>query len=269
MLSLEGCVALITGGGGVLGGTIGKGLGLAGAQVAFTDLFEDKAQAQAEAVAGLGVETCGVAMDAFNPDSIRAGLERIEAQLGPVDILINAAGGNVKDATVVPENPFFKLPKEAIDKVVGLNLYAGAIGPCQIVGGRMAERKLHGSIINVSSMNAFRPLTRVMGYSAAKAAVSNFTQWLAVHFTLELKLDIRVNAIAPGFFVTEQNRALLLDGDQLTERGQQIISHTPMGRFGEPDDLIGACVWLASGASAFVNGVVLPIDGGFSAYSGV
>lgn len=165
---------------------------------------------------------------------------------------------------------FFDLPLSALEKVIALNLFGGAILPAQVFGKIMKDQKEGGSIINISSMNAFRPLTRIPGYSAAKAAVSNFTQWLAVHFALEYNKKLRVNAIAPGFFLTQQNKYLLLDENgNLTERGKAIINHIPMGDFGNPDDLIGVVIWLASDASKYVTGTVIPIDGGFNAYSGV
>jgi len=183
--------------------------------------------------------------------------------------LINAAGGNRPDATTSPDRSFFDLPEEALRFVFDLNLM-GTILPSQILGQLMAQRG-EGVILNVSSMNAFRPLTRIAAYSAAKAGVSNFTQWLAVHMAQEYSPRIRVNAIAPGFFLTEQNRFLLTDQQTgaLTPRGETIITHTPMQRFGTPEDLLGAVLWLLSSASAFVSGVVIPIDGGFSAFSGV
>ncbi len=195
-------------------------------------------------------------------DDIRAAFENI-------DILINAAGGNHPDATTSADVPFFDLPAEALRFVFDLNIVA-TILPSQVFGRIMAE-KGEGVILNVSSISAFTPLTRIAGYSAAKAGVSNFTQWLAVHMAQEYSSNIRVNAIAPGFFLTKQNRFLLTDAvsNQLTERGQQIIDHTPMARFGKPEDLLGAVLWLLSPASAFVTGVVLPIDGGFAAFSGV
>jgi NAD(P)-dependent dehydrogenase (short-subunit alcohol dehydrogenase family) len=188
---------------------------------------------------------------------------------GGVDALINGAGGNKPEATTSPERTFFDLPEAALRFVFDLNLM-GTIIPSQIFGKRLAE-KGEGVILNISSMNALRPLTRVAGYSAAKAGVSNFTQWLAVHMAQEYSPRIRVNAIAPGFFLTEQNRYLLTDAKtgELTARGQSIINHTPMRRFGQPEDLFGAVLWLLSPASAFVTGLVVPIDGGFQAFSGV
>jgi len=190
-------------------------------------------------------------------------------QFGRVDILINGAGGNRKRATTSPDLAFFDLPADAIQWVFSLN-FIGTLLPSQVFGRLMAEQE-HGVILNVSSMNAFRPLTRIPAYSAAKAAVSNFTQWLAVHMAQEYSPRIRVNAIAPGFFLTEQNRFLLTDEQtgELTLRGKTIIAHTPMGHFGDPEDLIGTVLWLLSPGAKFVTGIVVPVDGGFSAFSGV
>jgi NAD(P)-dependent dehydrogenase (short-subunit alcohol dehydrogenase family) len=190
-------------------------------------------------------------------------------ELGHVDILINGAGGNKPQATTSQDLKFFDLPADAFRWVFDLNML-GTILPTQVFAKMMAVQG-SGIILNISSMNAFRPLTRIPAYSAAKAGVSNFTQWLAVHMAQEYSPAIRVNAIAPGFFLTEQNRFLLTDKEtgELTARGQTIIQHTPMGRFGTPDDLVGTVLWLVSPASAFVTGIVVPIDGGFSAFSGV
>jgi NAD(P)-dependent dehydrogenase (short-subunit alcohol dehydrogenase family) len=195
--------------------------------------------------------------------------KRIQTELGRVDILVNAAGGNHPLATTSADVSFFDLPVDALRGVSDLNLL-GTILSCQVFGRDMAERG-EGVILNISSMNAFRPLTRIPAYSAAKAAVTNFTQWLAVHMAQNYSPRIRVNAIAPGFFLTEQNRFLLTDQDsgELTARGKAILDHTPMHRFGTPEDLLGAALWLISPASAFVTGIVMPIDGGFSAFSGV
>jgi len=201
--------------------------------------------------------------------SLRQATEAIVSRFGAIDCLVNAAGGNKPQATTSPDLSFFDLPIDALRWVFDLNIL-GTILPCQVMGKVMAE-KGQGTILNISSMNAFRPLTRIPAYSAAKAGVSNFTQWLAVHMAQRYSPHIRVNAIAPGFFVTVQNRFLLYDEQtrELTPRGQSIIAHTPMARFGEPEDLFGAVLWLLSPASAFVTGVIVPIDGGFSAYSGV
>jgi NAD(P)-dependent dehydrogenase (short-subunit alcohol dehydrogenase family) len=201
-------------------------------------------------------------------DLLKIAMEMIR-EFGRIDGLVNGAGGNSPQATTRPDQPFFDLPEEALRFVVELNLL-GTLLPTQILGKYMAQQR-QGVILNLSSMSSFRPLTRVVGYSAAKAALNNFTQWLAVHLAQEYSPRLRVNAIAPGFFLTEQNRFLLTDKDtgELTPRGQSIVSHTPMARFGQPDDLLGAALWLLSPASAFVTGIVVPIDGGFSAFSGV
>jgi len=207
--------------------------------------------------------------DVLQIDSLRNAADSILARFGKVDCLINGAGGNRPQATTGPDQKFFDLPADAMRWVFDLNIL-GTILPCQVFGRIMAERG-SGVILNISSMNAFRPLTRIPAYSAAKAGLSNFTQWLAVHMAHECSPRIRVNAIAPGFFLTNQNRFLLQDREtgEWTARGKSIIAHTPMGRFGDPDDLLGAVLWLLSPASAFVTGTIVPIDGGFSAYSGV
>ncbi|MCC6144428.1 MAG: SDR family oxidoreductase [Candidatus Hydrogenedentes bacterium] len=271
IFTLNGKVAVVTGGGGVLGGTLAQGLATAGAQVAIADLLPENASAVAEVIKKNGGAASGYKMDAFDLTSIQACCQAIVADYGRIDILVNAVGGNMKGATTSPEQTFFELPGEAIMKVVDLNLLGGVIKPSQVFVKEMLKNEFGGSIINVSSMNAFRPLTRIPGYSAAKAAVSNFTQWLAVHLAQEYSPNLRVNALAPGFFLTEQNRFLLTDAEtgEPTDRGKTIMAHTPMARYGAPEDLIGAAVWLASDASRFVTGIVVPIDGGFSAFSGV
>lgn len=260
---------VITGGAGVLGGEIACALLGVGANVAIIDRDTKRAE---QLIEHLGCpEGCAITVygDVLKKDTLEKALEVITNEFGQIHALINAAGGNHPSATTKPELPFFDLPLDALRHVGDLNLL-GTILPCQVFGRGMAERG-EGVILNVSSMNAFRPLTRVPAYSAAKAAISNFTQWLAVHMAQEYSPLIRVNAIAPGFFLTEQNRFLLTDEEtgNLTERGQAIITHTPMNRFGTPEDLLGAAMWLLSPASAFVTGIVVPIDGGFSAFSGV
>jgi len=201
--------------------------------------------------------------------SLEQANDTIRQEFGRLDMLVNGAGGNKPTASTSKDLSFFDLPNDALKFVFDLNII-GTILPSQVFGKTLAAQK-EGVILNVSSMNAFRPLTRVLAYSAAKAGVSNFTQWLAVHMAQEYSPNIRVNAIAPGFFLTEQNRYLLTEPNTgaLTERGQAIIAHTPMARFGTPDDLLGAVLWLLSPASAFVSGAVIPIDGAFSAFSGV
>jgi len=260
---------VVTGGGGILGGEIACSLVASGAKVAILDKnpsLADRFRDRLQEGPGSAIVVGGDVLDA---EALAESEESIRTELGPVDTLINAAGGNHPRATTGDDLPFFDLPADALRFVGELNLL-GTILPCQVFGRLMAERQ-RGVILNISSMNALRPLTRIPAYSAAKAAVSNFTQWLAVHMAKEYSPDIRVNALAPGFFLTEQNRFLLTDEEtgDLTERGRTIIEHTPMARFGTPDDLLGATHWLLSPASSFVTGIVVPVDGGFSAFSGV
>ena len=259
-------VVVITGGAGVLCGQMGRALAAAGAKVVVLDLQEDAAKKTAQQC-GHGALACKC--DVLDRSSIQAASDFILAKHGRIDVLINGAGGNKKQATASPDVSFFDIPADALQWVFNLNIM-GTILPSQILGRQMAQQK-EGIILNISSMNAFRPLTRIAAYSAAKAAVSNFTQWLAVHMCQNYSTRIRVNAIAPGFFLTDQNRFLLTEEKtgQLTARGKTIMDHTPMGRFGDPDDLIGATLWLLSDASRFVTGIVVPVDGGFSAFSGV
>jgi len=271
MFSLKGKNAVILGGAGILGTTMSKGLAKAGANVAVCDLSEERAKSLSSEINVHGVLSKGYRLNAMDKDNLKSVHDEIMRDFGRVDILINAVGGNMKEATTSDNLSFFDLPEEALEKVVNLNLFGGAILPSQVFGRTMASNPGGGVIINISSMNAIRPLTRIPGYSAAKAAVSNFTQWLAVDLARTYGDKIRVNAIAPGFFLTEQNRFLLTSPEtgELTVRGHSIISHTPMGRFGEPEDLVGTLIWLCSDASKFVTGIVVPVDGGFSAYSGV
>jgi NAD(P)-dependent dehydrogenase (short-subunit alcohol dehydrogenase family) len=258
-------VAVVTGGAGVLCDSMCRALAHAGAHIAVLDLRVNSAGALA---AELGNGAIGVGCNVLDRISIETAAQKVMDTFGRVDILINGAGGNKPQATTNPEQRFFDLPADALRWVFELNLM-GTILPSQVFGKIMAEQK-NGVILNISSMNAFRPLTRIPAYSAAKAGVSNFTQWLAVHMAQEYGPNIRVNAIAPGFFVSEQNRSLLMNEDgSLTPRGQSIITHTPMARFGNPEDLLGTVLWLVSPASEFVTGIVVPVDGGFSAFSGV
>ena len=263
------CTALVTGGAGVLGSELACALVGCNANVVILDRDQELAQRVLErfpkTVKGRAARVFGNVLDL---ESLQQANETIKAEFGAVNILINAAGGNHPSATTKPDLSFFDLPLDAIRHVGDLNLL-GTILPCQVFGRGMAERG-EGVILNFSSMNAFRPLTRIPAYSAAKAAINNFTQWLAVHMAQNYSPRIRVNAIAPGFFVGEQNRRLLLNEDgSLTPRGESILAHTPMNRFGTPEDLLGPTLWLLSPAAAFVTGVVVPIDGGFSAYTGV
>jgi NAD(P)-dependent dehydrogenase (short-subunit alcohol dehydrogenase family) len=269
LFELSGKVAVVTGGGGVLVGAMSRALGRVGVKVAVLDLILEAAQKVVDEVVAAGGEAVAVKCDVLDKVSLEAACRTVLERFGRVDILINGAGGNKKQATTGSDLSFFDLPSDAVQWVFNLN-FIGTLLPSQVFGRILAKRG-EGVILNISSMNAFRPLTKVPAYSAAKAAVSNFTQWLAVHMSQEYSNKIRVNAIAPGFFLTEQNRFLLTDeaNGELTPRGKTIIDHTPMGRFGNPEDLISTILWLLSPGAAFVHGVVIPVDGGFSAFSGV
>ncbi|HOB99822.1 MAG TPA: SDR family oxidoreductase [Verrucomicrobiota bacterium] len=269
LFNVRGQVAVITGGAGVLCSAMAKGLAAAGAKIAVLDLAREAACKLADEIKAAGGTAIGLPCNVLDRPSVEAAAETVLQAFGRVDVLVNGAGGNKPQATTSPDKRFFDLPADAVQWVFNLN-FVGTLLPSQVFG-RLMARQQSGVIINVSSMNAFRPLTRIPAYSAAKAAVSNLTQWLAVHMAQEYSPAIRVNAIAPGFFLTDQNRFLLTDADTgaLTPRGQQIIGHTPQGRFGTPDDLVGTILWLVSPGAAFVTGIVVPVDGGFSAYSGV
>jgi NAD(P)-dependent dehydrogenase (short-subunit alcohol dehydrogenase family) len=252
-----------------LGGEIACALVGCGAGVAIIDrdpALAERLMHRFETSIGEAIVVYG---DVLKPETLQEAAQKIIETFGHIDSLINGAGGNNPRATTSPTQSFFDLPPDALRFVFDLNLL-GTILPSQVFAKYMVEQG-EGIILNISSMNAFRPLTRIPAYSAAKAGVSNFTQWLAVHLAQEYSPRIRVNAIAPGFFLTEQNRFLLTDQEtgELTPRGKSIIEHTPMGRFGTPEDLLGTVMWLLSPASAFVTGVVVPVDGGFSAFSGV
>ena len=259
----------VTGGAGVLCSALAKGLAACHANVVVLDRDLPLAEKTVAALAGTRGRHKALFIDVLDKAAVEDAARAVVGEYGTIDGLVNGAGGNHAQATTHPERSFFDIPVEALRFVGELNLL-GTVLPSQAFGRVMAERK-RGVILNVSSMNAFRPLTRIPAYSAAKAAVSNFTQWLAVHLAQEYSPEIRVNAIAPGFFLTEQNRFLLTDKETgaLTPRGQTILAHTPMARFGQPDDLVGATLWLLSPAASFVTGIVVPIDGGFSAFSGV
>ncbi len=264
----SGRVVVVTGGAGILGGGIACALAGCNASVVILDREPAGAERLLPRLKTAKGRAMVIECDVLKKASIELASQRIIADWGQVDCLINGAGGNNPGATT-GDRAFFDLPEDALRFVSDLNLL-GTILPSQVFGKLMAQRG-EGVILNISSMNGFRPLTRIPAYSAAKAAVSNFTQWLAVHMAQEYSPRIRVNAIAPGFFLTEQNRYLLIDKStgERTARGEQILAHTPMRRFGEPEDLFGAVLWLLSPVSQFVTGIVLPIDGGFSAYSGI
>lgn len=275
---LSGKVCVITGGSGVLGSAMSEGLAALGVKTAILGRNEAKAKAVAEKISSeTGTKVIGVRADVLDRSSLEEAKGIVVDSLGPVDFLINCAGGNAPGGTTAKEEmektdpmdfggTFFSLDVDAFDSVLGLN-FKGTLLPTMIFAREMAEKN-RGVVLNVSSMSAYRPLTKVAAYSAAKAAVNSFTEWLAVHLA---KTGVRVNAIAPGFFLTEQNRFLLTDEKtgELTPRGAKILNSTPMGRFGDPDDLVGTMAYLLSDASRFVTGAVIPIDGGFNAYSGV
>jgi len=269
LFSLQDKVAVVTGGAGILCGAMCVALAQAGAKVAVLDLRLEKAQETVDQILALGGAAVAVACNVLERDSIEAACQEVLAHYGKIDILINGAGGNRPQATTSTERSFFDLPGDAVRSVFDLN-FQGTFLPSQVFGAQMAKQG-EGVILNVSSMNSFRPLTRIPAYSAAKAGVSNFTQWLAAHLAMEYSPKIRVNAIAPGFFLTDQNRFLVTEETTgaLTPRGKTIVSHTPAGRLGDPEDLLGTVLWLVSPASAFVTGVVVPVDGGFSGFSGV
>jgi len=268
MFKLENKVAVITGGAGVLAGAMANGLIHAGAKVAILDLYIENAEKRAGELEEMGGEAIGLKANVLDIESLNEAYNRIIKKWGKVDILINAAGGNMKGATIMPDQNFFDLDMDDFQKVTALNLN-GSVLPVKVFGKSMAERK-KGCIINISSMTAQQAVTRVLGYSSSKAAIDIFTKWLAVEMAHKYGEGIRVNAIAPGFFIGEQNRRLLTEEDgSLTKRGQIVISKTPANRFGEPEDLISTLLWLCSDASKFVTGVVVPVDGGFSAFSGV
>ncbi len=269
LYDLSGKTAVMTGGTGVLGADIARAIVGCGANLALLVRRVDAAQSLIESMGARSRQAAAFSADVLDKDSLGKAADAVRARFGGCDCLLNAAGGNKPQATTGGSTRFFDLPADALRFVFDLN-FMGTILPTQVFGKVMAE-KGEGVILNFSSMSALRPLTRVAAYSAAKAAINNFTQWLAVHVAQEYSPRIRVNALAPGFFLTRQNKFLLTEektGD-LTARGKAIISHTPMARFGQPEDLLGAILWLLSPASAFVTGIVLPVDGGFSACAGV
>jgi len=271
LFSLSGKVAVVTGATGVLGSEMARSLARSGARVAVLGRREEKANRVAEEIEAAGGQSLPLPADVLDTGQLEGARDALLQRWGRVDILVNAAGGNVPEATLSDKVGVFGLPEKALRQVMDLN-FLGTLLPCQIFGAAMVEGagEPEGCIVNISSMAASKTLTNVVGYSAAKAAVDNLTRWLAVELARSYGPGLRVNAIAPGFFIGEQNRDLLLDEDgSPSMRGQTIIEHTPAGRFGEPNELGGTLIWLCSPASAFVNGIVVPVDGGFSAFSGV
>ena len=269
LYDFSGRTVVVTGGAGVLGSEMACALVGCNANVAILDRDPALAERLRERIDTSAGNFLIVHGDVLDSDGLSKAGEQIQQEFGRIDALINAAGGNDPRGTTGADLSFFDIPPDALRFVFELNLL-GTILPSQVFG-RVMTNQSEGVILNISSMSAFRPITRVVAYSAAKAAVTNFTQWLAVHVAQECSPSIRVNALAPGFFLTEQNRFLLTDEatGELTDRGRRIIDHTPMGRFGAPEDLLGAVLWLLSPASAFVTGAVIPVDGGFAAYAGV
>lgn len=269
LFDLTGETVVVTGGAGVICASLCRAVAKAGARVAILDINNQAANKLAAEINQSGGEAIAIECDVCDKGSLNLAARQIISSFGRVDILINGAGGNNPQATTSADLSFFDLPENALNWVVNIN-FLSTILSAQVFGKFMALQK-KGIILNISSMNALRPLTRIPAYSAAKAAVSNFTQWLAVHMAQVYSPEIRVNAIAPGFFLTDQNHYLLMDETtgKLTNRGQTILDHTPMKRFGKPEDLEGTVLWLLSPASTFVTGIVVPIDGGFSGYSGI
>ena len=272
LFDLSGRVAVVTGATGVLGGAMARGLARAGARIGVLGRREERAEEVVAEVENRGSEALALPADVLKKEQLEVARDAVLDRWGRVDILVNAAGGNVPAATVGEDATFFGLPEEPLREVLDLNLL-GTVLPSQVFGEAMTRdqsSEVEGSIVNISSMAARKPLTRVVGYSAAKAAVENLTRWLAVELARKYGPGLRVNAIAPGFFLGEQNRALLMNDDgSLTERGQSIVEHTPARRFGEPEELVGTLIWLCSPAARFVTGVVVPVDGGFGAFGGV
>lgn len=268
LFDVDGKRVAVTGGAGVLGREMVVALAERGAKICLIDYKLARATELCESIKARGGTAVCFEANVLERTALESAHEQAIQVLGGIDVLINGAGGNRKEATTAPDLSFFDLSPEAVRWVLDLNLM-GTILPSQVFGRAIASQQ-RGVILNIASMNAFRPLTKIAAYSAAKAAIANFTQWLACHMAMEYGREIRVNAIAPGFFLTDQNRFLLQREDGTpTPRGQQVLSHTPMSRYGEPSDLIGTLLWLVSDASRFVTGVVVPVDGGFNAYSGV
>ena len=268
LFSLKNKVAVVTGGTGVLGSSMVRALAMAGAKVAIVGRRKEVADDLAKQIKKEGGDAIGASADVLNAQQLVEARKVILDTFGSIDILVNGAGGNMAGATIPTDKTFLDLKVEEFQKVVELNL-TGSVLPSQILAEPIMTAR-SGCIINISSMAAYLPITRVVGYSAAKAAISNFTQWMAVEMAKKFGEGIRVNAIAPGFFLTEQNRTLLTNNDGgLTDRGKSVINQTPFGRFGKPDELASTLIWLCSDGAKFVSGVVVAVDGGFSSYAGV
>jgi NAD(P)-dependent dehydrogenase (short-subunit alcohol dehydrogenase family) len=268
LFSLIDKVVVLTGGGGFIAGAMAKAVSKCGAKVAVLDISDEAAQKIRSDIVREGGSAIALRADVLDKSSLQKACRKVISEFGKVDCLVNGAGGNKKEATTSDELSFFDIPIDANKWVFDLN-FVGTFLACQVFGKEIAKQK-KGSIVNIASISGFRPLTRAAAYAAAKAAVINFTRWLSVHIAQNYSKDIRVNAIAPGFCATEQNRYLLFDKDgQLTERGKTILKSVPQNRFGEPNELVGAAIWLLSGSASFATGSVVTIDGGFDAFSGV
>lgn len=268
MFGISGKVAVITGAGGVLGGSIAKSFIEQGAKVVALDIRQEQLDARVKEITAAGGEAIGMTGNVLDIESLRSAAKEIVAKWGRIDILVNIAGGNLPGATLAPDQEIFNMKIEDWNKVVDLNLN-GTVFP-SIVFGEVMAKQGKGSIINISSMAASAAMTRVPGYSAAKSGVSNFTQWMAMEMAMKHGDGVRVNAVAPGFFIGDQNRAVLINPDgSLTDRSKKVLAKTPMGRFGDISELNGAVQFLCSDAASFITGVVLPVDGGFSSFSGV
>ena len=268
LFNLKDQVAIVTGGGGVLGGAMALGLAQKGVRVALLGRNVEKLERQKDHILTHGGQAICTPGDVLDRSSLEGVRDRVIREYGQIDILINAAGGNLPGATISPDETFFDLSMDDFEKVSNLNLN-GTVLPCMIFAEPMKNQS-KGSIINISSLTATIPFSRVVGYAAAKAAIDNFTKWLAVEMAMKFGEGVRVNAIAPGVFIGQQNRSLLLQEDgSLTDRGRSIIDRTPMGRFGLPEELVSTVIYLCADASRFVTGAIIPVDGGFLAYSGV
>jgi NAD(P)-dependent dehydrogenase (short-subunit alcohol dehydrogenase family) len=268
LFSVNGKVAVVTGAGGVLGGSMSKSLARAGVKVAALDIRQENLDATLNAITADGGEASGFVCNVLDVDSLQAAADSIVERWGRIDILVNCAGGNVPGATLAPDQSIFEMELDKWDRVIDLN-QKGTVLPCIVFGRIMAQQK-RGSIVNISSMATYSALTRVPGYSVAKTGINIFTKWLATEMAQKFGEGVRVNAIAPGFFIGDQNRAVLINPDgSLTDRSRRVLAKTPMGRFGDIGELNGAVQFLCSDAASFITGAILPIDGGFSAFSGV
>lgn len=268
LFSLQDLVAVVTGGTGVLGGAMAHGLSGAGARVVVLGRDRERGERAVRELEEAGGKSLFLQADVLRREELEEAREQVLTRWGGVDVLVNAAGGGVPGSLVTEQTSFFDLPREALEAVVDLNLL-GTVVPTQVFGAAMAQRG-QGSIVTISSVAAGRPLTRTVGYGAAKAGIENFTRWLAAEVARRYGSGLRVNCIAPGFFLGLQNRGMLVDEDgSLTPRGQNVIDHTPLARFGEPQELVGALVWLCSPSAGFVTGTVVTVDGGFTAFAGV